>query len=94
MIIRILGEGQYTVDDSHSDLLNGLDAGLERAVDSGDAEAFRSQLADLLAQVRTVGERTADDFLDPSDAVLPDESITLQEVRALLADSNDGLIPG
>ena len=93
MIIRILGEGQYTVDDSHSDLLNGLDSGLERAVDSGDEEAFRSQLADLLAQVRTVGERTADDFLDPSDAVLPDESITLEEVRALLADSNDGLIP-
>lgn len=94
MIIRILGEGQYLLDDSHSDLLNGLDSGLERAVDSGDEEAFRAKLADLLAQVRTMGERTADDFLDPSDAVLPDESTTLEEVRALLADNYDGLIPG
>ena len=94
MIIRILGEGQYTVDDAHADLLNGLDSGLERAVESGDEDAFRSGLADLLAQVRTVGQKLPDDALEPSDAALPDESSTLAEVRALLAGSSEGLIPG
>ena len=82
MIVRVLGEGQYVVDDAHLDLLNGLDSGLERAVESGDEQAFRATLADLLAQVRAVGER------------LPDESSTLDEVRALLAESDEGLIPG
>ncbi len=94
MIVRVLGEGQYAVDEAHADLLNGLDSGLERAVESGDEAGFRSSLAELLAQVRTVGERLPDDSLEPSDAVLPDESSSLEEVRALLSDSSEGLIPG
>jgi hypothetical protein len=94
VIVRVLGEGQFAVDDAHADLLNGLDAGLERAVEAGDEAGFRSALADLLTQVRTVGERLPDDSLDPSDAVVPDESSSLEEVRAMLADSTEGLIPG
>lgn len=94
MIVRVLGEGQYVVDDTHTELLNGLDSGLERAVESGDEAAFRAALAELLAQVRTIGQRLPDDALEPSDAALPDESSSLEEVRALLADSSQGLIPG
>ena len=94
MIVRVLGEGQYAVDEAHADLLNGLDSGLERAVESGDDAGFRSSLAELLAQVRTVGQRLPDDSLEPSDAVLPDESSSLEEVRAMLSDSSEGLIPG
>ena len=94
MIVRILGEGQYTVDDAHADLLNGLDSGLERAVEADDEVAFRSALAELLAQVRAVGEQLPDDALEESDAVLPDEETSLAEVRAMLAESSEGLIPG
>lgn len=94
MIVRVLGDGQYRVDDAHADLLNGLDSGLERAVEAGDEAAFRSALADLVAQVRAVGERVPDDSLDPSDALLPDEASSLDEVRAMLAGSDEGLIPG
>ena len=94
MIIRILGEGQVTVDDTHADLLNGLDTGLERAVEAGDEDTFRSALADLLTRVRALGEPLPDDSLEPSDAVLPAEDSTLEDVRALLADTTEGLIPG
>lgn len=94
MIVRILGEGQYVVDDAQADLLNGLDAGLERAVDTGDETSFRAALADLLAQVRSAGQRLPDDALHPSDAVLPDEATSLEEVRAMLTESSEGLIPG
>ncbi len=94
MIVRILGEGQFTVDEAHGELLNGLDSGLERSVEAGDEQAFRAALADLLAQVRAIGQQLPDDVLEPSDAVLPGEDSTLDDVRALLADSNDGLIPG
>ena len=94
MIVRILSEGQYAVDDAHTDLLNGLDSGLERAVEAGDEAGFRSALTGLLAQVRTVGERLPDDSLEPSDAVVPDETSSLEEVRAMLADTAEGLIPG
>ena len=94
MIVRILSEGQYAVDDAHADLLNGLDSGLERAVEAGDEAGFRSALTEMLAQVRTVGERLPDDSLEPSDAVVPDETSSLEEVRAMLADTAEGLIPG
>lgn len=94
MIIRVLGEGQYTVDDAHADLLNSLDSGLERAVESGDEGAFRAALAELLAQVRTLGQPLPDDSLEPSDALLPAEDSSLEDVRALLADTSEGLIPG
>ncbi|MDQ1600149.1 MAG: hypothetical protein QOD68_1623 [Actinomycetota bacterium] len=94
MIVRILSEGQYAVDDAHADLLNALDSGLERAVEAGDEAGFRSALTEMLAQVRTVGERLPDDSLEPSDAVVPDETSSLEEVRAMLADTAEGLIPG
>jgi hypothetical protein len=94
VIVRVMGEGQFEVDDTHADLLNSLDSGLERAVESGDESAFRSALADLLAQVRAVGERLPDDSLEPSDALLPAEDSTLDEVRELLSESSEGLIPG
>ncbi|MCY7373218.1 MAG: hypothetical protein LH461_05905 [Spirochaetaceae bacterium] len=94
MIVRILGEGQFTVDDAHADLLNGLDSGLERSVESGDEAAFQSALTDLLAQVRSIGVRLPDDSLEPSDAVLPAAGSSVEDVRLLLADTSEGLIPG
>ena len=36
MIIRILGEGQLSVDDAETTALNELDAQLASAVDTGD----------------------------------------------------------
>ncbi len=94
MIIRILGEGQFRLDDTHADVLNGLDSGLERAVESGDDAAFRASLSELLAKVRALGEPLPDESLEPSDALLPAEDSSLDDVRLLLSDSAEGLIPG
>ena len=92
MIVRILGEGQVSVDDSAVAELNELDAKLEAACDVGDEAGFRAALDSLLAQVRTVGEPLPDDALEPSQLILPAADATLEEVRAML--SEDGLIPG
>ena len=94
MIVRIMGEGQWTLGDEHVDVLNSLDAGLESAVEGGDQEAFNAALSDLLANVRALGNPLPDDTLAASDAVLPAADSDLDDVRALLADSDEGLIPG
>jgi len=94
VIIRILGEGQYVVDDQHADALNSLDSDLESAVGSGDETAFRSSLAALLAKVKELGECLPDDALQPSDAAVPGGDATLEEVKELLVGSDEGLIPG
>jgi hypothetical protein len=94
VIVRILGEGQYTLDDVHADVLNSLDAGLEASVESGDEAAFRSGLSDLLTKVRSLGTPLPDDSLEPSDAVLPSSDADVGDVREMLAATDEGLIPG
>ncbi len=92
MIVRILGEGQLDVAESDMDGLNELDSAVERAVESGDLEAFGRALSALLDGVRAVGVAHDLDSLDESDLILPPSDATLDEVRQLLDD--DGLIPG
>ena len=94
MIIRILGQGQYVVDDQHADELNQLDSRLEQAVDAEDEAAFRAALLALLAKVRELGESLPDDALEPSEAAVPGDDATLAEVKDLLVGSDEGLIPG
>jgi len=94
VIIRILGQGQYVVDDPHADELNILDSELERAVESGDEAVFRAALLAMLAKVRELGKSLPDDALQPSDAAVPGDDATLAEVKDLLVGSDEGLIPG
>ena len=92
MIIRIMGEGQFQVDDSHLTELNTLDDKLGDSIDSGDDDMFRAALVDLLAAVRRVASPVPDDELVDSDLVLPYAEAHVDEVKELL--TGDGLIPG
>lgn len=92
MIVRILGEGQFDVSDADLEGLNGHDAAVESAVESGDVAAFTTALAALLDGVRSAGTAHDQDSLDESDLILPPSDATLDEVRQMLDD--DGLIPG
>jgi hypothetical protein len=92
VILRILGEGQMEVPDETVAELNELDEVLIQAIDSGDEGRFRSALSDLVGKVRQVGKPVADDYIGPSEFILPGEDATLDEVRDLL--SEEGLIPG
>ncbi|WP_377271982.1 hypothetical protein [Peterkaempfera sp. SMS 1(5)a] len=92
MIVRIMGEGQLDVAESHLDRLNELDDELLEALDQGDEDVFRTTLGNLLAAVRAAGSPRPADSLEPSDLILPNEDATVEEVRRLLRD--DGLIPG
>ena len=92
MIVRIMGEGQVRLADSHLTELNKLDDELLAEMENGDGPGFRRTLQALLTKVRDLGEPVPDDSLDPSDLILPSPDATLEEVRELLSD--DGLIPG
>ncbi|MET9322676.1 hypothetical protein ABZX75_21150 [Streptomyces sp. NPDC003038] len=92
MIVRIMGEGQVVVADSHLTELNKLDDELLAEVQGGDEEGFRRTLGQLLDAVRRLGEPLPDDALEPSELILPSEDATLDEVKEMLSD--DGLIPG
>ena len=91
MIVRVMGEGQYRVDDSLLARLNELDDEVARAVESADESALWSGLQALAEMVRANGEKLADDDLSPSDAIIPPEDLSLDEAKELL--SGEGLIP-
>ncbi|MBT2422974.1 hypothetical protein J7F01_37840 [Streptomyces sp. ISL-22] len=92
MIVRIMGEGQVKLSDSHLPELNKLDDELLVEMENGDGPGFRRTLDALLSTVRELGEPLPDDSLEPSELILPSPDATLEEVRELLSD--DGLIPG
>jgi hypothetical protein len=91
VIVRLLGEGQFRVDDSLLGRLNELDAEVEKAVAAGDERALWTGLQALADVVRESGVKLADDDLSPSDAVIPPEDLSLEEARDLLQD--EGFIP-
>jgi len=92
VIVRIMGEGQVKLADSHFTELNKLDDELLAEMESGDEEGFRRTLTALLDEVRRLGTPLPDEALEPSELILPSPDATLQEVRDMLSD--DGLIPG
>ena len=92
MIVRIMGEGQFEVPDEEVGVLNRLDQELQRAVDADDEAAFHAAIQGLLASVRNAGTELPEDYLGPSELVLPSPDATIEEVRAVLGE--EGLIPG
>jgi hypothetical protein len=91
MIVRLMGEGQWQVDESLAGRLHELDGATERAVEAGDQEALHAALSALAEAVRSNGERLADDHLAPSDLIVPPVDLTLDEARDLM--HGEGLIP-
>ena len=94
MIVRILSEGQWQVDDHLVAELNSLDDAVEQAVRADDQELLAKALADLLNKVRSEGVPVPDEVLHDSNLILPDADATLSEVRSMLSESEEGLIPG
>ncbi|QGN33359.1 hypothetical protein [Microlunatus sp. Gsoil 973] len=94
MIIRILGEGQFRVDDAAISDLNSVDDAIEKAVAADDQQALSEALAALHAKVVAAGQPVADDELEDSDLILPAADASVEEVRSLLEESQEGLLPG
>ena len=92
MIVRISGEGQFSIDDAATAELNRLDSELEAAVNRNDEAAFTAALHGLLDQVRAQGSPLPSDTLEPSDLILTPEDASMDEVREMLTE--EGLIPG
>jgi hypothetical protein len=92
VIVRISGEGQFSIDDAATVELNRLDSELEAAVNRDDEAAFTAALHGLLDQVRAQGSPLPADTLESSDLILPPQDASMDEVRSMLTE--EGLIPG
>jgi hypothetical protein len=91
-VVRILGSGQFRLDDSEIGRLNELDNAVAAAVAARDGAGFNRAFGALIAHVRDQGTAVPDGELVTSDHVLPAEDTTLDEARE--AFSGEGAIPG
>ena len=91
MIIRIMGEGQFDVNNVDQDLLQKYDNQVEDAVNAGNEEDVVTALSALHEYVKANGQAVADDYLGSSDAVIPYADATLDEISELL--TGEGFIP-
>lgn len=91
MIVRLMGAGQYRLDDSAATQLNDLDDQAVAALERDDEEELDRCLDAMWRMVQAQGQPLPIDELTTSDVVIPPSDLTLEETRLLFAEH--GLIP-
>jgi hypothetical protein len=90
MIIRILGEGQFRLDDKHLEDLNKIDNRIVDHVNKGDQIAFRKDLDKLISMAKDLGEPLDTVDIVQSDLIFPPEDMSLEEAKRVF--SGTGII--
>ncbi len=91
MIIRIMGEGQYRLDEETLERVNVLDNAGVVAVEADDEDAFHVAFEDMLKIIREEGQHLGDDEIETSDVIVPPADTSFAEAAAEF--TGDGLIP-
>jgi hypothetical protein len=91
VIVRILGEGQYTLPDDDAARLNELDNEAVAKVEAGDEAGFSELWNRMLDLVTTDGTAVDGDELVASDVILPPRDVTFAEAQGEF--TGEGLIP-
>jgi hypothetical protein len=91
VIVRLMGEGQYRVDDSLLEQLNELDDRAIAAIEAGNEIDLDEALDGMAGLVRSQGQPLADDEIATSDALVPPSDMSLEEARQFLSD--EGFVP-
>jgi hypothetical protein len=91
VIVRLMGEAQYRVEDTVLERLNEIDDRATAAIEAGDEPTLDAALDEMFELVRREGEKLPDEDLSASDVIVPPSDLTLEETRALM--TTEGLIP-
>ena len=87
MIVRIAGQGQYSVASSIRPALDGLDDAMSAALSSSDADSFASCVAELEKLIKNNGTKLSDEENRQSDLIVPSTEMSLEEARLMLRDA-------
>lgn len=91
MIVRIMSEGQYKLDDAALAKVNEIDNAVVAAVDRGDEDGFHEHFEVLLHLIRTEGTHVPDEDIENSDVIVPPSDTSFAEAKGEF--SGEGLIP-
>ena len=92
MIIRILGDGQFRLDDNLVDRVNKIDNKIVKHVSQGNKEEYARDLANLISIVKELAEPLDPVEILPSDLIIPPSDLSFEEAKQVFCD--EGLIKG
>lgn len=92
-IVRIMGHGQFRVDNKILKKLNEIDNSIVQLVsnDRSDDIEFRKRLTEFTDIVETNGERLEPTEIVQSDIILPSPDLSIEEAKRLF--KGDGVVP-
>lgn len=92
MIIRILGEGQYRLDDSLVERINKIDNQIVGHVSRGEKAEYSRDLANLISTIKELAKPVDPVAILPSDIIIPPSDLSFEEAKKVFCD--EGLIKG
>lgn len=92
MIIRILGEGQFRLDDSLVQRINKIDNQIVDHVSKNEKAEYSRDLANLISTIKELAEPVDPVDILPSDIIIPPSDLSFEEARKVFCD--EGLIKG
>lgn len=81
MIVRILTDNQYRLDESHMHTITRLDHALEDAAAKNDELQFSDLLEQLTTYIRERGQVVPNEELVASELVVPPPDMSMAEAR-------------
>jgi hypothetical protein len=92
MIIRILGEGQFRLDDGLVQRINKIDNQIVDHVSKGKKAEYVQDLANLISTIKELAEPVDPVEILPSDIIIPPSDLSFEDARKVFCD--EGLIKG
>jgi PspA-Associated protein len=93
-VIRVLGQGQFSVDSGTLRRLNAIDNSIVRRFEKDNltSEEFRMKIEQLGEIVTKEGKRLDPKKIISSDIILPSSDLTIEEASKIF--HGEGIIPG
>ena len=92
MIIRILGEGQFLLDEKLLGKINDIDNKIVRDITSGNQGDYSRDLAEMIKSVKSLAKPLNPTEIRPSDIIIPPSDLTFEEAKMVFR--GEGLIKG
>jgi len=83
MIIRLMGYGQYQLEEKYLDNLNQIDNQLVTIVQNNDQENFQKTYPKLIQYVQKHATPLPDDEIHESQIIIPPDDLTLEEAKKI-----------
>src|SRR5579859_2104610 len=85
VVVRIQGDEQYRLSEADHAQLDAYDKDLVAVINSGDEDAFKGKLTELLSFVRSKGTKLGNDQVTKSDVILPADDMSLAEAKDIMS---------